>query len=89
MQLGYGYRRNCTNSPEQILREDIDPLFGLKEYQLRKLIKLLALPDDQSDSFRKFLSAIWDTFQKNDFFLLEINPVVITSDGRLLEQMPK
>ena len=71
-------------SPEQILREDIDPLFGLKEYQLRKLIKLLALPDDQSDSFRKFLSAIWDTFQKNDFSLLEINPVVITSDGRLL-----
>ena len=71
-------------SPEQILREDIDPLFGLKEYQLRKLIKLLALPDDQSDSFRKFLSAIWDTFQKIDFSLLEINPVVITSDGRLL-----
>ena len=71
-------------SPEQILREDIDPLFGLKEYQLRKLIKLLALPDDQSDSFRKFLSAIWDTFQKNDFSLLEINPVVITSDGKLL-----
>ena len=71
-------------SPEQILREDIDPLFGLKEYQLRKLIKLLALPDEQSDSFRKFLSAIWDTFQKNDFSLLEINPVVITSDGKLL-----
>ena len=71
-------------SPEQILREDIDPLFGLKEYQLRKLIKLLALPDEQSDLFRKFLSAIWDTFQKNDFSLLEINPVVITSDGKLL-----
>ncbi len=71
-------------SPEQILREYIDPLFGLKEYQLRKLIKLLALPDEQSDSFRKFLLAIWDTFQKNDFSLLEINPVVITSDGRLL-----
>ena len=71
-------------SPEQILREYIDPLFGLKEYQLRKLIKLLALPDEQSDLFRKFLSAIWDTFQKNDFSLLEINPVVITSDGKLL-----
>ena len=71
-------------SPEQILREYIDPLFGLKEYQLRKLIKLLALPDEQSDLFRKFLSAIWDTFQKNDFSLLEITPVVITSDGKLL-----
>ena len=71
-------------SPEQILREYIDPLFGLKEYQLRKLIKLLELPDEQSDPFRKFLSAIWNSFQKNDFSLLEINPVVITSDGRLL-----
>jgi succinyl-CoA synthetase beta subunit len=71
-------------SPEQILREPIDPLFGLKEYQVRRLIKLLALPVEQSEEFRNFLSVIWNTFDKNDFSLLEINPLVITLDGRLL-----
>lgn len=71
-------------SPDQILREPIDPLFGLKEYQVRGLIKFLALPVEQSEEFRNFLSVIWNTFDKNDFSLLEINPVVITLDGRLL-----
>ena len=71
-------------SPDQILREPIDPLFGLKEYQVRGLIKLLALPVEQSEEFRNFLSVIWNAFDKNDFSLLEINPVVITLDGRLL-----
>ena len=71
-------------SPDQILREPIDPLFGLKEYQVRGLIKFLALSVEQSEEFRNFLSVIWNTFDKNDFSLLEINPVVITLDGRLL-----
>jgi succinyl-CoA synthetase beta subunit len=73
----------AQNSPEKILQEVCDPLTGLMDYQARNLGFKLDLSGEQIGAFAKILKGLYRLFKDNDLALLEINPLVVTTDGRL------
>ncbi|HEY9210314.1 MAG TPA: ADP-forming succinate--CoA ligase subunit beta [Methylotenera sp.] len=70
-------------SPEKILQEVCDPLNGLVDFQARNLAFKLDLSGDQIGAFTKLLKGLYRLFKDNDLALLEINPLVVTTDGKL------
>jgi succinyl-CoA synthetase beta subunit len=70
-------------SPEKILQEVCDPLNGLVDFQARNLAFKLNLSGDQIGAFTKLLKGLYRLFKENDLALLEINPLVVTTDGKL------
>jgi succinyl-CoA synthetase beta subunit len=70
-------------SPEKILQEVCDPLNGLVDFQARNLAFKLDLSGDQIGAFTKMLKGLYRLFKENDLALLEINPLVVTTDGKL------
>jgi succinyl-CoA synthetase beta subunit len=70
-------------SPEKILQEVCDPLNGLVDFQARNLAFKLDLSGDQIGAFSKLLKGLYRLFKENDLALLEINPLVVTTDGKL------
>ena len=71
------------SSPEKILQEVCDPLNGLVDFQARNLAFKLGLNGDQIGAFSKLLKGLYRLFKENDLALLEINPLVVTADGKL------
>ncbi len=71
------------SSPEKILQEVCDPLNGLVDFQARNLAFKLDLSGDQIGAFAKLLKGLYRLFKENDLALLEINPLVVTADGKL------
>ena len=73
----------AKTSPEKILEEVCDPLNGLVDFQARNLAFKLDLVGDQISSFTKILKGLYRLFKENDLALLEINPLVLTTEGKL------
>lgn len=71
-------------SPEKIIKIHIDPLLGLREYQARDLAVSIDLPRPLWRSFAEVAYGLWKAYTENDATLAEINPLVITSDKKLL-----
>ena len=74
----------AANHPEQILQEICDPLNGLVDFQARNLAFKLALSGEQIAAFTKLLKGLYQLFKENDLALLEINPLIVTTDGKLV-----
>ena len=74
----------AARDPQAILREAIDPWMGLVSYQTRRLHAALGLSGPLSKPFGDLLAGLYRCFASSDASLLEINPLVETSDGRLL-----
>ncbi|MES2636796.1 MAG: ADP-forming succinate--CoA ligase subunit beta [Pseudomonadota bacterium] len=74
----------AANHPEQILQEICDPLNGLVDFQARNLAFKLALSGEQIAAFSKLLKGLYKLFKENDLALLEINPLIVTTDGKLV-----
>jgi succinyl-CoA synthetase beta subunit len=74
----------ASTQPEKILQEVCDPLNGLVDYQARNLAFALDLSGDQIMAFAKLTKGLYKLFKENDLALLEINPLVVTSDGKLV-----
>ena len=70
--------------PEAILREKISPATGLQAYQVRKLAFGLSLPAEMLKTAVPFLQSLFNAFVATDASLVEINPCVVTGDGRLV-----
>jgi len=70
-------------SPEKILQEVCSPLNGLVDYQARNLAFKLDLVGDQIAAFSRLLKGLYRLFKENDLALLEINPLIVTADGKL------
>jgi len=71
-------------NPELILREAILPATGLQPYHARKLAFGLGLSGDTANAAGPFLQALYRTFLETDASLTEINPLIVTGDGRLV-----
>ena len=80
---GVNIEEVAENTPEKIIYEPIDPLTGPLDFQSRKISKVLGLDGEQSKQFSKMLPQLADLFVTHDLSLLEINPLVITQDGKL------
>lgn len=74
----------ARKTPEKIIKVYINPLLGLFDYQVRALATGLDLPHDHWRTFGRISHGLWQAFKNSDATLAEINPLVITSEGRLL-----
>ena len=74
----------AKGNPEAILRETIQPVVGLQPYQARKIAFGLGLPGDVATHATPFFQALYRAFIDTDASLLEINPCVLTGDGKLV-----
>lgn len=74
----------ARTSPEKIARVHIHPLLGLRDYQARDLAAEIDLPREHWRTFTQIAQGLWQAYSDCDATLAEINPLVITSDNRLL-----
>ena len=74
----------AENTPDKIVREFVHPLAGLQAYEVRKLAKALELTGDQAKQFGKLIANLYKLFLKCDCSMVEINPLVVTPDGKVL-----
>jgi len=74
----------AVSDPAAILIETVNPAVGLQGYQCRNLAFGLALEGRQTGDFARLLDAAYRLVMACDASLLEINPLVVTGDGRLL-----
>ena len=80
---GVEIEKVAHETPEKILRATIDPLVGPQAYQGRELAFKLGLSGDQVKQFTKIFLGLAKLFVECDLALLEINPLVITTEGNL------
>jgi succinyl-CoA synthetase beta subunit len=74
----------ADKTPHLIFREEIDPSVGLQSFQTRNIAFNLGLTGTAFKNMQKFLDGIYEAFLGSDAQLLEINPVLKTSDNRIL-----
>jgi succinyl-CoA synthetase beta subunit len=74
----------ARKSPEKVLKEPLHPLLGLQGYQARELAFKLGFRDKMANQAAKMMMDLSKVFVKTDASLAEINPLVITKDGKLL-----
>ena len=81
---GVEIEKVAAETPEKIIKEWIDPSVGLQPYQARKLAFALGLQGNSFKSFIPFIHSLYNAYEKTDASLLEINPLVITNDDRVV-----
>jgi succinyl-CoA synthetase beta subunit len=74
----------AEETPHLIFTEEIDPLIGLQAFQARKIAFNLGLSGGALKEMIKFVSSLYTAFVKSDASLFEINPVLKTSDDKIL-----
>jgi succinyl-CoA synthetase beta subunit len=73
----------AASTPELILKETIDPAVGFRPFQARKLAFGLGLPAQLVNQAAKFMQSLYNAYEQTDASLVEINPFLLTKDGRL------
>ncbi|HEX7957425.1 MAG TPA: ADP-forming succinate--CoA ligase subunit beta, partial [Pyrinomonadaceae bacterium] len=73
----------AASTPELILKETINPAVGFRPFQARKLAFGLGLPAPLVNQAAKFMQAVYHAYEQTDASLVEINPFLLTKDGRL------
>jgi succinyl-CoA synthetase beta subunit len=73
----------AEQTPEKILKAEIDPMTGAQPYQGRELAFKLGLKGEQVKQFVKIFLGLAQLFQDKDLALIEVNPLVITDEGNL------
>jgi succinyl-CoA synthetase beta subunit len=81
---GMSIEEVAEKSPDLIFTEEIDPGIGLQPFQTRNIAFNLRLSGLAFKNMQKFLSGIYEAYMGCDAQLLEINPVLKTSDSRIL-----
>ena len=74
----------AAKDPHAIVKETIEPALGLMPYQARNLAFALGLKPEQINDAVRFMTGIYKAFLDTDASLLEINPFITTTDGKLL-----
>ena len=74
----------AARSPDKIIKEMINPAVGWQDYQGRRLGFKLGMNGKQVRELSKFLAALTRCFEELDCSLVEINPLVTTTDGRVM-----
>jgi succinyl-CoA synthetase beta subunit len=71
-------------NPEAIKRVTIDPFLGLRDYQAQALSKGIGLAKKHHRAFARIAHGLYQAFVAYDASLAEINPLIVTGDGKLL-----
>lgn len=74
----------AENTPDKIFKEWIDPRVGLQGFQARKVAFKLGLEGDAFKGMVKFIYSLYSAYEATDASMFEINPVLKTSDNKIL-----
>lgn len=74
----------AAQSPEKILKEYIDPAVGLMPFQTHRLAYALHFPKEAIPQVKAFLAGLYQVFTVKDCSQVEINPLVLTKQGKIL-----
>jgi succinyl-CoA synthetase beta subunit len=81
---GVNIEEVAATKPEKILTATIHPAVGLESYQARNLAFGLGFKDGQIAEFGAMLKALYKLYIENDASLVEVNPLIVTNDGKLV-----
>jgi succinyl-CoA synthetase beta subunit len=81
---GVEIEKVAEETPEKILRAEIDPAVGLLPFQANELSIGLRLEGDTAKSFGRFVAALANMARDMDTDLIEINPLVVTGEGHVM-----
>ena len=81
---GVEIEKVAAENPGAIIKEHIEPSVGIQPFQLRKLAFGLGLKGDVFKEATRFFSKLLKTYEANDSSLVEINPLVITADDKVI-----
>jgi succinyl-CoA synthetase beta subunit len=74
----------AQSSPEKVFRSYVDPAVGFQPFQGRKLAYGMNLNGGQIGDATRLMTNLYRLFMEKDCSLAEINPLVVTADGRLM-----
>ncbi len=74
----------AAKTPEKILKEPIEPGLGLQPFQARKLAFGIGLPTEAINNAAKCMIALAQAYEGSDATLAEINPLVLSEDGKVI-----
>ena len=74
----------AATRPEEIFKEPVDPLVGFQPFQARRLCYSLGLAPELVRPASQIMSALYSLFAENDCSLVEVNPLGVTEDGRMI-----
>lgn len=74
----------AAKTPEKIFKETIDPLIGLAPFQARRIAFNIGIPNELVNQAVKFFIGLYNVFVEKDCSIAEINPLVVTGDGKIL-----
>lgn len=81
---GVEIEKVAAETPEKIFKEYVDPSIGFQQFQARKLAFNLGLDGEKFKNAVKFLIGLYRAYEATDASLAEINPLVVTKQGRVL-----
>jgi succinyl-CoA synthetase beta subunit len=81
---GMDIEKVAHDTPEKIGTLSIDPASGYQPFHGRKVAAALKLEGDQINQCVKLIGALYQAFVEKDMALLEVNPLVVTKDGKLV-----
>ena len=84
MEGGMDIEELNLERPEAIIREHIDPLMGLQNYQMTYIASAMGMPRSLWRQFGNILRGLYQCYRQSDAELAEINPLAITGGGDLL-----
>ncbi len=81
---GVEIEKVAEETPEKIIKVWVDPSVGFLSYQARELAYGLGLEGDLQKDFIKFITNLYKAYEELDASLIEVNPMVITNDNKIL-----
>ncbi|ABL64678.1 ADP-forming succinate--CoA ligase subunit beta [Chlorobium phaeobacteroides] len=81
---GMEIEKVAEETPEKLLKIQVNPLFGLQAFQARQAAFFLELEGEQFKNTVKFITALYNAYTSIDAAIAEINPLVVTKEGRVL-----
>jgi len=81
---GMEIERVAAETPEKILRAEIDPAVGMRPHQARRLAFELGLSGDVHKNAVRFLLSLYQAFRSLDASLVEINPLLVTKEKEVM-----
>jgi succinyl-CoA synthetase beta subunit len=81
---GVNIEEVAESRPEAIIRTHVHPALGLQSFQTRKIARQIGLGGDKLRAFEKLLTALYRLFIECDCSMVEVNPLVETTDGQIL-----
>ncbi len=81
---GVEIEKVAAETPEKILKQWVDPGVGLQPYQMRAIGFALGMPAKQVNQLVAIGLNLYEMFMKEDCSLVEVNPLIVTEDGKVV-----